>query len=61
MFYNVFMIAMLSTFGLEGWKEEIIFDETFGSDREDWQKMASKIEYIGREVEGSPLFCLLKW
>ncbi|KAG1229750.1 hypothetical protein G6F35_002042 [Rhizopus arrhizus] len=42
-------------------EEEIIFDETFGSDREDWQKMASKIEYIGREVEGSPLFCLLKW
>ncbi|KAG1049749.1 hypothetical protein G6F43_007941 [Rhizopus delemar] len=42
-------------------EEDIIFDETFGSDREDWQKMASKIEYIGREVEGSPLFCLLKW
>ncbi|KAI9260258.1 hypothetical protein BY458DRAFT_516632 [Sporodiniella umbellata] len=41
--------------------EQIVFDDSFGLDRENWEQDACKIEYIGREVEGSPLFCLLKW
>lgn len=41
--------------------DDIIFNETFAVDIDDWQKAAIKVEYIGREVEGSPLFCIVKW
>ncbi|KAG1466686.1 hypothetical protein G6F56_004637 [Rhizopus delemar] len=42
-------------------EEEIVFDDTFGLDKEDWPTLTDKVEYIGREVEGSPLFCLVRW
>ncbi|CEG81999.1 hypothetical protein RMATCC62417_16131 [Rhizopus microsporus] len=41
--------------------DDIIFNETFAVDIDDWQKAAKKVEYIGREVEGSPMFCIVKW
>ncbi|CAO3698710.1 unnamed protein product [Rhizopus microsporus] len=41
--------------------DDIIFNETFAVDIDDWQKAAIKVEYIGREVESSPLFCIVKW
>ncbi|RCH87445.1 hypothetical protein CU097_010465 [Rhizopus azygosporus] len=41
--------------------DDIIFNETFAVDIDDWQKAAIKVEYIGREVESSPMFCIVKW
>ncbi|KAI8980240.1 hypothetical protein BDB01DRAFT_796999 [Pilobolus umbonatus] len=42
--------------------EKIIFDGKFRNEAfAEWEQMAEKVEYIGKEIEGSPLFCTVKW
>ncbi|KAI8095618.1 hypothetical protein BDF21DRAFT_11164 [Thamnidium elegans] len=42
--------------------DTIIFDESFGTDPlRDWDELAVKVEYIGREMKGAPLHCAVKW
>ncbi|KAI9364050.1 hypothetical protein BD770DRAFT_424285 [Pilaira anomala] len=40
----------------------ITFNEALDTDpNRDWNELAIKVEYIGRELEGAPLYCAVKW
>lgn len=42
--------------------DTIIFDDSFAKDASlDWNKLAKKVEYIGREVENGPIYCIVSW
>lgn len=42
--------------------DTVIFDEAFTTDPiRDWSELAVKIEYIGKEVDGGPIYCAVKW
>lgn len=43
-------------------QDTIIFDQAFTTDPvRDWSELAVKIEYIGKEVDGGPIYCAVKW
>lgn len=46
----------------DGDDDRIIFDENYGKEPPlDWQTLALKVEYIGKELPESPLYCTVKW
>ncbi|KAI9480655.1 MAG: hypothetical protein EXX96DRAFT_537911 [Benjaminiella poitrasii] len=46
----------------EKWDKNVIFDENYAIDPPvDWNNLADKVEYIGRELKDSPLYCAVRW
>ncbi|KAI7897946.1 uncharacterized protein BX663DRAFT_526543 [Cokeromyces recurvatus] len=46
----------------KNWDNNVIFDEKYGLDPPiDWNTLADKVEYIGKELKESPLYCAVKW
>jgi hypothetical protein len=42
--------------------DQIIFDEYYSKEPPmDWKTLAVKVEYIGKELPESPLYCTVKW
>jgi hypothetical protein len=42
--------------------EEVIFDEKYAIDPPlDWETQTERVEYIGKEIDQSDLYCLVRW
>lgn len=42
--------------------DPVIYDKSYAENANlDWDEQAQKIEYIGREVPGGPIYCLVLW
>ncbi|KAI8052604.1 uncharacterized protein B0P05DRAFT_591773 [Gilbertella persicaria] len=55
-------LSSISSVASEPKNANIIFDERYGVDPPmDWKAEAEKVEYVGREIPDSPLYCTVKW